>query len=147
VRARSAAGFVVRAQDERNYYLLRITGGGFPEALGRYQLQAFVVRDGVASPLKGSPVPLSEQLKKDVNNGEALQLLIQFVGRRITARVCTKENFLEVGPAKFEDNDQFYPSGTVGWAALGPERFQVASLKLVKRRPPAFEEKKCLPSE
>ena len=112
--------FVLRKRDDRNYYLVQITG---PRASEPYVLRGFVVKDSVPTRL-GSAVPV---------NGYASTLQ---PGQFFTAQLMMKDNRIKVEVRDSQtgevlplgiltDPNRTFAKGAVGPASINGERIEI----------------------
>jgi len=134
----TAISFILRAQSPRDYYLLRLTGGEFPDKTERFQLRAWVVRDGNKSAeLKESPLPINErELVKTLNYKDILQVEIVAEGNRFTVYLKSGEGnaggLLLFNPLQFVDKDKTFRYGAPGFLTENAEQLQIRSIHVYK---------------
>jgi hypothetical protein len=134
----TAAHFILRAQNSQDYYLLRLTGGEFPDKMERFQMRAWVVRRGqVTAELTGSPLPVKvRELEKVLNYKDTLQVVITAEGRNFTVSLQSGEGKTRgqslIRPAGFVDRDQTYRYGASGFLTTEGEQLQILSAHVYK---------------
>jgi hypothetical protein len=118
----SGAAWVIRAQDDKNYYLF-VWGG----PSGRYpnQLRTYVVRDGAYDADRpDSTLPIIPPLRV----GESYRVRVVATGNTVEQFLTPSSTGEEVSVGLFTDVKRSYALGLVGFAAPGGERFQVHGL-------------------
>jgi hypothetical protein len=113
--------FVVRAVDERNYYLVELTG---PQADEPYVLRSFVVRDGEVQRLQAS-LP-TEGLRDTLQRGKFFTVLLRVEGYEIKVSVINSATGETVPLGVLSDPSRHFRIGGVGLAARGDERTEFA---------------------
>lgn len=120
----TSIGFVIRAQDDKNYYLIQLTGS---EAKEKYLLTGTIIKND-----KPPETPLTVSIKHIPNLPSTFSNHDYF---GVIIRTVEKNKFLilyediktgisyELGKADFKDND--YPIGAVGISAVEKSSFEV----------------------
>jgi hypothetical protein len=135
----TAAGFILRAQGPRDYYLIRITGNNARRKDDRFKVQAFAVKSGVKSELAGSPLKIDHPEVEGRLNGEGLiQVTIEAAGNEFKVEISAAEGngrgFELIAPIRFVDETQTFRYGTVGYLVDGEERFKIEGVSIAKLR-------------
>ena len=118
------AAWVVRAKDEKNYYLFVLGGSG-----GRYanELRTYIVRDGAYDPdVPASTLPVVEPVRAD----ETYLIRIRAEGNVTQIWLTPSSTGEEVSIGLFTDVKRTFPLGRVGFAAPFGESFQVNGLSV-----------------
>lgn len=114
------AAWVVRAQDEKNYYLFCLNGPGgiFPN-----KFQTYVCRDGKLDLTKPvtAPLPILPPLKP----GETYRVHIKISGNTIQHWITPSKTGEEISIGFFQDAQNTFPCGTLGFSTPAGEAFQV----------------------
>lgn len=116
----SSVGFAVRAQDEKNYYLIQLTG---EDAKTPYKISGFVVKNGKIS----EPVIAENTrhiLKKDITDEKYFSVFIKATGNIFEVYAETSSGKIEpLGKAIFKDDN--FPIGAVGLSGAEKSSFEV----------------------
>ena len=119
--------FAVRAADEKNYYLIQLTGANASEP---YKLRGFIVKDGVATRQFGNTSDLSHLaglLKAD----NYFTLLIIARGNRIgVAIVNTEEGGENLNLGILADANETFSIGGIGLLAQEGEQNQITTFQI-----------------
>jgi hypothetical protein len=114
------AAWVVRAQDEKNYYLFYLNGpqGQFPN-----KLQTYIIRDGIfdLNAPAISPLPIIPSLEV----GEAYRIRISFSGKTIEHSITPSKTGEERSLGLFTDPEGVFPCGNIGFTAPTGEVFKI----------------------
>ncbi len=119
----TSVGFIVRAKDEKNYYLIQLTGGDSKQE--QYSVSAFIVKDG-----KPGDRVLSATLKHVVGDAirdqKYFEVSIKAQGNtfHIFAQNAKGQNY-PLGDAVFPDNN--FPIGAVGLGVIEKSSFEIGS--------------------
>lgn len=116
----TSIGFMVRAEDEKNYYLIKLTGS---QAENQYLVTASIVKDGKETNRVLSN-PIKFLLEDVLSNHKYFDVVIKARGNtfQILAENGTGE-LKELGNAVFNDNN--YPIGAVGIIGSDKSEFEV----------------------
>jgi hypothetical protein len=110
------AAWVVRARDEKNYYLFNLVAVTPTSA----QLETYVCRDGnPGRPVQTDIIPIPLEADK----WSHFRVLMQ--DNKISHFVKPSESPDETSISLFQDRDKTFPYGTVGFTALQSEEFLV----------------------
>lgn len=117
----TSIGFVVRAEDEKNYYLIQLTGS---QAENQYLVTASIIKDGkVTERILSNPIKF---LLKDVlSNHKSFDVVIKARGN--TFQILAEDgtgDLKNLGNAVFKDNN--FPIGAVGIIGGDKSSFEVA---------------------
>lgn len=113
--------FVLRAQDERNYYLLQLTG---PTADEPSVLRGFVVRDGAAEQMQ-PPISVSG-VAETIRPGAFFTVRIRAEEHEFKVWVRDARTGEELPLGALADAHRTFRLGGVGLAVRGGEQFEVA---------------------
>lgn len=134
----TAAGLILRAQSPKDFYLLRLTGGAFPNKSERFHLRAWVVRQGrILTELTGSPLPVNDrELVKTINYKNALQVQIIAEGNSFTVHLQSGEGNERglplLAPVRFLDKEKTLRYGAPGFLTEEGEKLQILSAHVYK---------------
>ncbi len=119
VRLKKAGGasWIIRARDEKNYYLFCLGGSQEPFAS---QFSVYICRDGVLSP--GDP---GLSLPVPIKVGEDYQIRVQISGNQIQHWITPSNDGNEYSLGFFKDPDNTFPIGGMGFALLDGQEFCV----------------------
>jgi predicted RNA-binding protein with TRAM domain len=123
----SSVGFVVRAKDENNYYLIQLTGADSKEP---YLVSGFIVKDGkVTERVLGNPIKFGN-LEKTFSNQKPFTVIIKGHGNvfEVFVEDTATGNTLPLGNALFKDNN--FPIGAVGLMGIEKSSFEVDSFTI-----------------
>ncbi|HYH86003.1 MAG TPA: tetratricopeptide repeat protein [Pyrinomonadaceae bacterium] len=112
--------FALRAADERNYYLIQLTG---PQSDEPYQLRGFIVKDNVPRPF-GTPVQVSGAASTVAHN-KFFSVLMTVAGNNISVNVINSETGENTFLGNLTAPADGYKSGAVGVAGVGSEKNEV----------------------
>jgi hypothetical protein len=133
-----AAEFVARARDEKNYYLIRLTGEKFPVKEERLKLQAFAVRGGEKMSMRPRAVRAeSKFLVEEIRGKRPLQIEIKVRGSEVNVWLYSREGQLLLGPATFVDEGFGPKAGRPGFVMRdgGKVEFDLGSAVVIKPLP------------
>ncbi len=114
-----AASFALRAQDQRNYYLIQLTGAQSDEP---YVLRGFVVRNGERRPMQ--PSISIEAFAKSLT-GSFFTVAVKVVANRISVSINDSQTGDEQSLGILTDRDRNFTVGGVGLAAQNQEQNEV----------------------
>ncbi len=128
-----SACWIVRAQDNRNYYMVEINGKGHPDRSKQDTIVFYTYFDGLTKSNESVNLPIS--IPKDSRSKEAwLDIVMEVKGNRISINaagmVLSGTNRQEVPLAVFQDQENRFPAGLVGFRVAGREEFEIADLLL-----------------
>lgn len=109
------AAWIIRARDEKNYYLFCLSGSKEPFAS---QFRVYICRDGVNLP--GDPGLL---LPVPIKVGEDYQIRIEISGNQIQHWITPSNDGNEYSLGFFKDPDNTFPIGGMGFALLDDQEF------------------------
>lgn len=116
-----SVGFAVRAVDEKNYYLIQISGANSPEP---FLASGFVVRDGVANSFFSVPI---DHFAKTIAKEKSFRVIIK--GEKNTFKIFIEDSEtgqkLEVG--NMIDRDEVFKKGAIGITGRSNANFRVGS--------------------
>jgi hypothetical protein len=116
-----SVGFAVRAVDEKNYYLIQISGANSPEP---FLASGFVVRDGVANSFFSVPI---DHFAKTIAKSKSFRVIIK--GEKNTFKIFIEDSEtgqkLEVG--NMIDRDEVFKKGAIGITGRSNANFRVGS--------------------
>jgi hypothetical protein len=113
-------GFVVRAVDPRNYYLIQLTGGAASQP---FFLTGYIVKDGrVAETL--APVSV-KAYESTFSNRKYFNLSITATGNVFRVRMEDVDTGRSFVIGIIEDQNNTYPIGAVGVGTKDPARYEV----------------------
>ncbi|MCY7346994.1 MAG: carboxypeptidase-like regulatory domain-containing protein [Pyrinomonadaceae bacterium] len=116
------AGFVVRALDDQNYYLIQISGA---KAAEPFQMQGFVVKKGKREPLNSSSIQtFASSLAANFN------IIIKGEKNVFTILIVDREKGEYVTLGKITDPRNNFNKGAVGIAGQQNSNFQVFNFKV-----------------
>jgi hypothetical protein len=115
-----AVSFALRAQDQRNYYLVQLTGAQSDEP---YVLRGFVVRNGERRPMQ--PSISIEAFAKSLT-GNFFTVALKVIANRINVSINDSQTGDEQSLGILTDRDRNFTAGAVGLAAQGLEQNEVA---------------------
>lgn len=126
----AAAGFVLRAQGPRDYYLIRITGHNARGKDEKFKMRAFAVRGGRSDELPGSPLPINHpDVKQRLNHEDLIQVEIVARGKEFTVHLSAAEGngrgFALISPVRFVDEKQSFRYGAAGYLVEDSEQFKI----------------------
>lgn len=128
----AGASWALRAKDTNNYYLFTLSGPDGPEYPNRFI--GYIVRDGKRDLRSQSFVNLKPDLLKE---GRNYHLEIKVEKNKITHKLEDTDGTGEEIPlGVFVDTSNAYPHGSVGFVALGSQKFSVDDLWV---RPPGMQ--------
>ncbi|MGH9842973.1 MAG: MSCRAMM family protein [Blastocatellia bacterium] len=114
-----AASFVLRAQDNQNYYLVQITGG---QANEHHVLRGFVIKQGVAQRLQNSITIPDPSISTDF-----FQVVIKCVRNKISVTITTPTG-AELPLGELTDVNRHFSDGAPGFAVRDQEQMEVGFL-------------------
>ncbi len=115
-----AVSFVLRARDEKNYYLVQLTGGNAAE---RYVLRGYIVENGGARAF-GRATPIS-QFAETIKPDKFFRLTLTMTGNDIDVRAEDNETGDLLPLGKLSDPSRTFPIGGVGLVARDNEKVEV----------------------
>lgn len=115
-----AATFVLRAQDQQNYYLVQLTGAKSDEP---YALRAFVVRNGVSQRM-GAPIPI-DGFAQTLREGQFFTVNMKVNDNAINVSITDSQTGDRLPLGILTDPNRTFRMGAVGVAARGSERFEI----------------------
>jgi hypothetical protein len=115
-----AVSFALRAQDQRNYYLVQLTGAQSDEP---YVLRGFVVRNGERRPMQP---PISIEAFAQSLTGNFFTVAFKVVAYRISVSIRDSQTGDEQSLGILADRDRNFTVGAVGLAAQSQEQNEVA---------------------
>ncbi len=129
-----AVSFALRARDERNYYLIQITGG---KADPQYTLRGFVVKDGVRTDLFPSSyhVPVKYYDRLIANGAVWPELTIECVGNKFTVYLGDSEGPEAIRLAVLEDPNNHFLRGAPGIAVRDDEQQMIEKFQVIPPTP------------
>lgn len=115
----NAAGFLLRAKDEKNYYLVQLSGSKANEP---YLISGYLVRDGRQELVVANPITF---LAKTIGDQKYFGVIIKAQGDTFDVSVedTATGNVYPLGKIVFKDNQ--FPIGAVGLSAIGKSSFEV----------------------
>ncbi len=133
----TAAGFVLRAQGPRDYYLIRISGNNVRDAKERFTARAFVVRGGARTELPGSPLGIKHpDVEHRFNREGLIQVEIVAADNQLTVKLSAAEGngsgFSLINPMLFVDGKKSFRYGAAGYLVEDKERFKIESIHVAK---------------
>jgi hypothetical protein len=115
------AAWAVRVKDSNNYYLFYLSG---PKGAYSGRFRAYIVRDGKLDLADAiSAVPIPTKLKE----GGHYQIKISAVGNKIYHNIIS-DTGVEEKLGIFEDTNNTFPIGGIGFRTVGTERFSIDDL-------------------
>jgi hypothetical protein len=121
-----AASFVVRAQDENNYYLVQLTG---PKSDDPYKLRTYIVRDGKPALLRSVSF---ENAKDALTPQTQVYLTISMTGQNLSVTLHNNtgsgEDFNY--PSSVLDPNNTFPKGALGFGSLKGEKFEIGFIQV-----------------
>src|SRR6185369_8676412 len=114
-----AASFVVHALDQRNYYLIQVTG---PNADEPYVLRGFIVRDGNLQRWKTIPI---DAYTTTLQQGRFFELSMKMTGHNLEVSVTDSENGSTVTLGTLSDPSHTFPTGAIGIAVRDKEQNEI----------------------
>lgn len=115
-----AVGFVLRAADARNYYLIELTGSTSAQP---YMLTGYIVKNGrVAETL--APVSISSYAST-ISNRKYFNLIISGTGNMFRVRLEDSDTGRTFVIGIIEDQNNTYPIGALGVGTKEPGRSEV----------------------
>lgn len=115
----TSVGFMVRAKDEDNYYLIQLTAGNSKQQ--PYLVSGFIVKDGkLGDRVLGNPIKFMEKSFKDHKD---ISIIIKAVESTVKIFVEDQTGRHSLGEAEFKDNN--FPIGAVGLVAIENSNFEV----------------------
>jgi len=121
----TSVGFVVRAVDPQNYYLIQLTGSAAAEP---YFLTGYVVKNGrVAETL--APVSI-RSYAKSFSNRQHFNLIITATGNLFRVKLEDTDTGQSFVIGIIEDQNNTYPIGALGVGAKEPSRFEVTNFHI-----------------
>jgi hypothetical protein len=114
----TSVGFVLRALDDKNYYLIKLTGAASTE---QYRVSAFIVKDGVSRRVFDNPIPLANT----ISDQKYFTVIIKAQGdtfKIIIEDTATGKSY-PLGNAVFDSNN--FPIGAVGIGVMEKSSFEV----------------------
>ncbi|MGH9837002.1 MAG: hypothetical protein ACREBD_01140 [Blastocatellia bacterium] len=115
-----AVSFALRAQDQRNYYLVQLTGAQSDEP---YVLRGFVVKNGAVRPMQPS---ISIEAFAKILTGNFFTVAFKVVANRISVSIHDSQTGDEQSLGILTDRDRNFTAGAVGLAAQSHEQNEVA---------------------
>jgi hypothetical protein len=115
-----AVSFALRAQDQRNYYLVQLTGAQSDEP---YVLRGFVVKNGALRPMQPS-ISIEAFAKSLIGNFFTVTLKV--VANRISVSIHDSQTGDEQSLGILTDRDRHFTIGAVGLAAQAQEQNEIA---------------------
>jgi hypothetical protein len=110
------ASWVLRAKDEKNYYLFSLLAVTATSA----QFETYICRDGnLGTPVQTDIIPVP------LDGTKWSHFRITMKGNKISHFVTPSESPDESSISLFQDRDNLFPYGTVGFASLKGEEFYV----------------------
>lgn len=108
----TSIGFVVRAEDDENYYLIRLTGSASAEP---YRISGFMVKKGIPERVMENPIPF---LAKTIGDQNYFGVIIKGQGNKFEVVVEDSKtgNKYPLGNVIFQNNN--FPIGAVGVGAV-----------------------------
>jgi hypothetical protein len=118
----SSIGFVVRAKDNNNYYLIQLTGGDSKE---QYLVSGFIVKDGKPTERVLANSIKFATLEKTFSNQKYFTVIIKAQKNvfKISIGYATTGEIQPLGDAVFKDNN--FPIGAVGLSGMEKSSFEV----------------------
>jgi hypothetical protein len=115
----TSVGFVVRAQDNENYYLIQLTGAGAPEP---YRVSGFIVKNGTPERIMDNPIPF---LSQTIDDQKYFGLIIKGQGNQFDVVVEDSKtgNKYPLGKVVFQNNN--FPIGAVGIKGREESSFEI----------------------
>ncbi len=122
------AAWVVRARDEKNYYLFQLTG---PSGSSPKRFYSFICQDGEIKAL-ANPVIIAEPLN---NPTESFTIIVEAKGSTITHKIALKSAPKTDGPQPLSPpiTDYRIPIGAIGFATKDDEQFLVKFVGIAPR--------------
>jgi hypothetical protein len=121
------AAWALRAKDQENYYLFQLSGPGGVE---KNHFLTYLMRDGKLSPIPpGFEITLDEKLKKD----GVYTITIEAEKNHITHRIRDDDTGQEVKLGDYLDESNSFKAGSVGFRAVGTQKFAVDDLVIRPR--------------
>jgi hypothetical protein len=114
----ASIGFVLRAVDDKNYYLIKLTGASSTEQ--PYRISGFIVKNGESKRLMDNPV---NYLADTINEQKYFSVVIKAKGDTFEVTVENSTNGQSYPLGKFS-NDSF-PIGAVGFKITEKSSFEV----------------------
>ena len=121
----AAVGFILRAADPENYYLIQLTGSA---AAQPYFLTGYIVKNGkVAETL--APVSI-RSYAKSFSDRKHFNLIINATGNVFRVRLEDTETGQSFIIGIIEDQNNTYPIGALGIGVKDPARFEVTNFHI-----------------
>lgn len=121
------AAWVVRARDEKNYYLFQLTG---PNGSSPKRFYSFICQDGEIKPL-ANPVIIAEPM---TNPTESFTIVVEAKGSTITHKIELKSAPKTDGPQPLSTITDYRISiGAIGFATKDEEQFLVEFVGIAPR--------------
>jgi hypothetical protein len=114
-----AASFVLRAEDEKNYYLVQITGASADEP---HVLRGYVVKDGAPRRLQSS---ISISGFASSTTGVPFELSIKFIGNKIGVSITDSTTGRLIPLGELTDFNSTFSIGAAGIAVRDNEQFEI----------------------
>ncbi len=117
----SAVNFIMRAEDENNYYLIRLTGNTAKEP---FTVSAVIFRNGKPTERVMPPTAAKHVIGKAVAGQKPFEIIIKAKGNTFEIFAVDETGVRRpLGNAVFKDNN--YPIGAVGVAAMENSNFEI----------------------
>jgi len=118
----TSIGFVVRAIDKNNYYLIQLTGDNTKEQ--KYRVSAFIVKDGKpTTQIADISLTYIKNIKQIFSNHDWFEVHIKANGNKFDVLLIV--NGIEYPLGNFEFKDDDFRIGAIGLASIGNSSFDV----------------------
>ena len=119
------AAWAVRVRDVGNYYLFYLSR---PEGMSTTRMNVYIVKDGKFDPKNhlhsvAAPVQLRADGEYDVE--------ITAIEGVIESEITPTDGGVGVKLISFRDPDDTFPTGSIGFRTVGPEKFSIDDLNVL----------------